>query len=110
MYSLIPLTSAGSGSSWGDLLPLENLVDEAAGPAGCTELALERVGVVEGVDPLGEGHGPMLVILQVLLEEAVEDAGVRLADMAVAQRQLRLGLLDRRALPEDAIERAHEAD
>ena len=91
------------------LLAAQHAVDDAVGPALRLEVALQLVGVVDRIHPLEERHRPHGVVGEVALEEVVEDAGVRLPDVPVLERQLLLRFLDRHALVQEAVEHAHQA-
>src|SRR3569833_651615 len=87
----------------------EQAIDEEIRDEPRPEVALQRVGVVGVRDPVLEGLAAGLALGAVALEEGVENAGLRPAEMAVFQRELLHRLVERPLLMQEQVERGHEA-
>src|SRR5690606_3695542 len=80
------------------LLAAEDLVDDAVRPAARVHPGLHLLWIVDRLDPIVEGDGRLGRISEIGLEEMIQRAGIGLADVPVAQRELAGRLGDGHAL------------
>ena len=101
-----PAQEPGSGRVGHGLLAVQQPGDDELGEAPRLEFGLERLAVVMVVDPVEEGCRRPGVEVGIGLHEVVQQAGFRVADVEVAEAEMRLRLLGRAAVQQDVERRA----